>query len=167
MYYNAFIRSYFSYCFLYWLNNDRSGRLKPITKIDHLIARLSYYGGLRADVYINKYRMCDVWKVYKLQSLSLMHDNSNNKVSLPFLPVLINSEVHSHNTHPSRKFLINSQSTLDKHNFIYNSLLIWNACPLSICNLPKRAFLNLFVRALCCNDHGFVFRCYCIDLLLL
>ena len=54
---------------------------KLINEIDHLKARLSYYEGLRADVYSNKYRMCDAWKFYKLESLSLMHDISYNKVS--------------------------------------------------------------------------------------
>ena len=147
MYYNAFIRSCFSYCLLYWLNNDRSGRYKLVNKIDHLIARLSHYEGLSADEYINKYRMCDVWKVYKLQSLSLMHDISNNKVSLPFFPLLTNSEVHSHNTRSSCNFYINSQTTLDRHNFTYTSLLNWNAYLLNICNLPKHAFLKLICKS--------------------
>ena len=137
----------FSYCLPYWFSNDRSDRNKLINKIDHLIARLSYYEGLGADVYINNYRMCDVWKVYKSQSLSLMHDINNNKESLPFFPVLINSEVHSHNTRSVCNFHINSQTTLDKHNFIYNSLLIWSAYPLNIRNLPKRAFLKLIFKS--------------------
>ena len=147
MYFNAFIRSCFSYCLLFWFNNDRSGRYKLINRIDHLIARLSYYEGLSADVYINKYRMCDVWKVYKLPFLSLMHDISSNKVSLPFYPVLINSEVPSHNICSSCNFHINSQTTLDKHNVIHNSLLIWNACSLNIRNLPKCAFLKLICKS--------------------
>ena len=41
LYYNAFIRSCFSYCLLFWLNNDRSSRYKLIEKIDHLIALLA------------------------------------------------------------------------------------------------------------------------------
>ena len=37
LYYNAFIRSLFSYCLIYWINNDRSGRYKLIEKIDSTI----------------------------------------------------------------------------------------------------------------------------------
>ena len=46
LYYNAFIKSCFSYCILYWFNNDRSGRNKLINKVDNLIALLAHCSGL-------------------------------------------------------------------------------------------------------------------------
>ena len=38
LYYNAFIRSFFSYCLIFWINNDRSGRYKLIDKINNILA---------------------------------------------------------------------------------------------------------------------------------
>ena len=37
LYYNAFIRSCFSYCLMFWFHNDRSGKCKLIEKIEHVI----------------------------------------------------------------------------------------------------------------------------------
>jgi hypothetical protein len=41
LYYNAFIRSCFSYGILFWFNNDRSGRWKLIANIDRVINSLA------------------------------------------------------------------------------------------------------------------------------
>ena len=35
MYYNAFILSSFSYCIMFWFNNDRSGRYRLINKVNN------------------------------------------------------------------------------------------------------------------------------------
>ena len=37
LYKNAFIRSCFTYCVIFWFHNDRSGRCKLIEKIEHVI----------------------------------------------------------------------------------------------------------------------------------
>lgn len=37
LYYNAFIRSHFSYCLLFWFPSERFGRYKIIDKVDYLI----------------------------------------------------------------------------------------------------------------------------------
>ena len=41
LYYNAFIRSCFSYCTVFWFNNNRSGKYKLTNKVDNIIHLLA------------------------------------------------------------------------------------------------------------------------------
>ncbi len=72
LYYNAFIRSCFSYCLMFWINNDRSGRHKLFNKVDNLIVKLNTRN--------NGSDLENVWTVHKLQCLSFMHDISSNVI---------------------------------------------------------------------------------------
>ncbi len=139
LYYNAFIKSCFSYCLMFWINNNRSGRHKLINKIDNLIFKL--------DSIINVHdivgsRLYNVWAVYKLQCLSFMYNISNNHITLAFLPLVTNSMIHCHFTRMYTNLHISTISALDRRNFIYNTMLCWNQCPPEIRLLPKPTFLH-------------------------
>ena len=69
-----------------------------------------------------------------------MHDICYNRIQLPFVDVKLNNMVHSHYTRSNSNLHINELSTVDKRNFVYYSMLNWNACPLNIRNLPKCQF---------------------------
>ena len=62
LYYNAFIRSYFSYCVMFWFHNDRSGRCKLIEKIEYVINRLAYNNKQSVHDFIVSSQICDLWK---------------------------------------------------------------------------------------------------------
>ena len=59
----------FSYCFMFWFSNNRSGRYKLIEKIDSLIFLLSQKHNLKFQ---SKYYFMNIWGVYKLEGLCLM-----------------------------------------------------------------------------------------------
>lgn len=139
LYYNAFIKSCFSYCLMFWINNNRSGRHKLINKIDNLILKLNSIINLHA---ITDSCLYNVWAVYKLQCLSFMYNICNNHITLAFLPMATNSMVHCHFTRTHTNLHINSISSLDRRNFIYNAMLCWNQCPIEIRLLPKSTFLH-------------------------
>ena len=65
LYYNAFIKSCFSYCILYWFNKDRSGRNKLINKVDSLIALLAHCSGLNFNDFLVKFQMQNVLSVHR------------------------------------------------------------------------------------------------------
>ena len=142
LYYNAFIRSCFSYCLIYWFNNDRSGRYKLINKIDHLIARLAMYCKMSTNNFVKKYHVLNVFDVHKLQSLLLMYDVCNNTAYLPFVNFVTNNVIHSHNTRSNINLHIEQVSSIDKRNFIYHCMLYWNACPIHVRALPKHKFIQ-------------------------
>jgi hypothetical protein len=141
LYYNAFIRSSFSYCLMFWFHNDRSGRCKLINKIDHLIVKLASICKQPVNEFVAVSRVCDLWKSLNLQMLSFMYDICNNCIVYNFLPCVTNNAVHGHVTRSSTNLHITTVSSLDKHNFIYNCSVAWNKCPLSLRNLPKRKFM--------------------------
>ncbi len=142
LYYNAFIRSCFSYCTLYWFNNPRSGRYKLINKIDNLIAVMADKQKLSVPTFISKYRIFDVWKVYKLQCFVFMFDICNNLVMFPYINLSVNNLVHEHYTRTSINLHVNVISSIDKRNFIYNCILVWNTSPIDTRLLPKYLFLS-------------------------
>jgi hypothetical protein len=74
LYYNAFIRSCFSYGLLFWFNNSRSGRWKLISVIDRLITLLAVKYKLSVHDFVVATGVCDIWKVHKMQSLAFMFD---------------------------------------------------------------------------------------------
>jgi hypothetical protein len=142
MYYNAFIRSCYSYCLLYWFNNSRSGRHYLLNKIDHIIDKLACCAKITTDELIKKYRVFDVWKVHKLQSLSFMYDVCNNLIELPFVNIDRNTEIHSYNTRSNINVHIDCMTAIDKKNFLYYCIINWNACPLSVRLLTKQRFMH-------------------------
>ena len=140
LYYNAFIRSGFSFCLMLWLNNNCSGRFKLIDKIDYLISMLNRrFTNLQN---VDALSIVNVWSVFNYKCLSFMYDLCNNNVSVPFFPLLVNNMVHLHITRSSTNIHINYVSSLDKRNFVYNCTVIWNNCPVHIRLLLRSAFLR-------------------------
>ena len=119
LYYNDFTKSFFSYCILYWFNNDRPGRRKLINKVDNLIALLAHYSGINLNDFLVKFQVQNVLSVHKMQSLLLMYDICQNKVYLPYIHVTTNNTVHGHFTWFNCNLHILQLSTVDKHNFVY------------------------------------------------
>jgi hypothetical protein len=143
LYFNAFIRSCYSFCVMFWINNDRSSRFKLIDKIDRVISILANKHNLSVDAFVNKFKICDVWKVWNLQNLAFMYDLWHNSVTVPFITLDTNNSVHSHLTRASSNLHIELISTIDKHNFIYNAKLDWNHCPVELRNVrPKSKFMS-------------------------
>ena len=94
LYYNAFIKSSFSYATMFWLNNFRSDRYKLITKVDKLISCIR-----------NKYKFsienfCNINTAFKRQCLIFMYDLVKNNLlffisrSLPILKYMITLHYH-------------------------------------------------------------------------
>jgi hypothetical protein len=128
-YYNAFIRSNYSYSLIFLFHNDRSGRYKLIDKIYHVTLKLASNCNLTVLDFVNRFRTCDEWKVVNLQCLLFMCDLWHKQVIIAFISLVPNTAVHSHYTHTSVNLHVSSITTLDKHNFVYNALLAWNECP--------------------------------------
>ncbi len=141
LYYNAFIKSCFSYCILLWFNNSRSGRCKLIVKIEHLIAFLAKHNRLNVHDFTHNFHVYDVLKAYNMQCLSFMHDLVSNSLSLPGFPLTTNSMVHAHNSRVSSNIHIPHVSSLDNRNFIYHSVKVWNASPVEYRDKSKNVFL--------------------------
>ena len=139
LYYNAFILPSFSYCLMYWFNNDRSGRYKLINKIDSLIGFLNKHQGDNDD-FVNKQYTSNVYNVYRKQCLSFMFDICNNTLTILHFPLVKNNFIHLHNTRTSTNLHINTVTTLDQHNFIYNCILFWNSLPFNWSVLTKYQF---------------------------
>jgi hypothetical protein len=117
LYYNAFIRSIYSYGLMFWFHNDRSGRYKLIDKIGHVILKLASNCNLTVLDFVKRFRICDVWKVVNLQCLSFMYDLWHKHVNIAFISLMPNTAVHSHYTRTSVNLHVSSITTLDKHNF--------------------------------------------------
>ena len=115
---NAFIKSCFSYCILYWFNNDRSGCYKLINKVDNLIALFANCSGLNFNDFLVKFQVQNVLSVHKMQSLLLMYDICHNKVYLSYIHVTTNNTAHGHFTRSNCNLHIPQFSMVDKHNCI-------------------------------------------------
>jgi hypothetical protein len=143
MYYNAFVKSCFSYCIMIWFNNVRSGRQKLIDKIDTLIDKLVKLLSVNnSTCHVSTF--CSVMDVYKLQSLSFMYDLCNNIITVPHVSLIHNNMIHRHFTRQSNNLHINSVSSLDCYNFIYHCTVLWNKCPEAIRVLPRK---SLFLKS--------------------
>ena len=68
LYYNAFIRSCFSYCTVFWFNYNRSGKYKLTNKVDDIIHLSAKKFKQAVQEFIHDFQICDVYKVYKLQA---------------------------------------------------------------------------------------------------
>ena len=113
-YYNAFIKSVFSYCLVYWFNNDRAGRYKLREKIDSVICLITKQCKMHINELICKYYVFSVKNEYDLQSLCLMYNVTNDIVSIPFVPLLQNINIHWHNTRSCTNVHINPITALDR-----------------------------------------------------
>jgi hypothetical protein len=142
MYYNAFIKSCFSYGALFWYNNDRSGRCKLDRKIENLISFLAKYSRCNVTDFIRNNHIVTVDKAYKMSCISFMFDLCNNRLpsQLAYFPLVVNNVLHEHNTRTAINIHINSVSAVDRRNFIYHCILLWNNCHIEK-HLSKRAFL--------------------------
>ena len=131
MYYNCFIKSAFSYCIMFWFGNDRSGRYKLIDKIDHVINYFANAFKCDTSQLICDMKICNTLAVYKLQSLSFMYDVMHNVIILPHCNLNLNANVHGHHTRSSVNLHIDSITSMERRNFLYRSLLLWNSCDVS------------------------------------
>ena len=112
MYYNVFILSCFSYCTAVWFNNAHSSKQKLIDKIDKIIFILAIKNKLNSHEFINRMHVYDVWKIFKLQSVSLMYDVSIGHNNFEFICMILNKNIHDHYTRGSAKVHINTVSSL-------------------------------------------------------
>jgi hypothetical protein len=128
LYYNAFIRSCFSYGLLFWFNNNRSGRCKIIANVDRIIKLLAQKHNLSVHDFVFATGICDVWKAHKIQSLMLMYDVISGHATVSCFHFESNSLIHNHFTRAILNIHINHVTTLDKRNFPYYCLLNWNEC---------------------------------------
>jgi hypothetical protein len=58
--------------------------------------------------------------------------------AFPYISLVSNNVVHSHFTRTNVNLHINCITTVDKHNFVYHTLLAWNNCPFEICSLINK-----------------------------
>ena len=72
LYYNAFILPCFSFCTVVWFKYAHSSKQKLIDKIDKIISILDIKKKLKTHEFINSTHVSDVWKIFKLQFVSLM-----------------------------------------------------------------------------------------------
>jgi hypothetical protein len=127
---------------MFWFCNKRSGKYKLINKVDNLILFLAKKFGANVREFVCSNEICNVNDVFKIQTLPFMHDICNNKLHLPFFPIVTNIVIHEHNTRSANNLHVNFVSTVYSRNFVYNSILTWNSCININRTLPKYAFLN-------------------------
>ena len=135
IYYNAFIKSSFSYATMFWLNNSRSGRYKLITKVDKLISYIR-----------NKYKFlienfCNINAVFERQCLIFMYDLVKNNLTIPFFLLTFNSEIHDHFTRSCHNIHIAKKSSSDLRNFIHLCTNFWNNCTIDVKLLHRSQFV--------------------------
>lgn len=119
LYYNAFIKSRFSYCLMFWINNERSGRFRLFDKVNRVISLLAKHSGTNIDKYVATTNICDVMKTSKLQCLSFMYNIMYNLINLPYVNVNYNNMVHQHNTRQSKDIHVDAIFFIDKRNSLY------------------------------------------------
>ena len=123
LYYNAFILPCFSYCTVVWFNNAHSSKQKLIDKIDKIISFLAIKNKLNTHEFINHLHVYDIWKIFKLQSVSLMHDGSIGHNNFEFICMILYKNIQDHYTRGSTKVHIITVSSLDTRNFVYHCIL--------------------------------------------
>ena len=144
LYYNLFIKSSFSYATMFWLNNSRSVRYKLITKVDKLISYIR-----------NKYKFsienfCNINTIFKRQCLIFMYDLVKNNITIPYLLLTSNSEIHDHFTRSCYNIHITKQSSSDLCNFFHHCTNFWNNCTIDVKLLNRPQFV-LYCKHFHCN----------------
>ena len=76
-------------------------------------------------------KICNTLAVYKLQSLSFMYDVMHNVIILLHCNLNLNANVHGHHTRSSVNLHIDRITSMERRNFLYRSLLLWNSCDVS------------------------------------
>ena len=94
LYNNAFILLCFSYCTVVWFDNAHSSKQKLIDKIDKISSILAIKNKLNEHEFINRMRVYDVWKIFKLKSVSLMYDVSIDHNNFKFICMILNKNIH-------------------------------------------------------------------------
>ena len=117
------------YCTVVWFNNAHSSKQKLIDKINKIISILAIKNKLNIHEFIKRMHVYDVWKIFKLQSVSPIHDVSIGHNNFEFICMILNKNIHDHYTRESAKVHINTVSSLDTRNFVYHSILSWNNYP--------------------------------------
>ena len=64
-----------------------------------------------------------------------MYDAWLNRVFYPYIALVANSSLHGYYTRMCISLHISTVYTLNKHNFIYKSTLLWNKCSLKLRSL--------------------------------
>ena len=123
LYYNAFIRSCFSYFTVFWFNNNRSGKYKLTNKVDNIIHLLAKKFKQTVQKFIYDFQICDIYKVYKLQAMSLVYDMWYNRNNFAFLNLISNNSGHSHFTRTNANIHVNPISAISSRNFINHCIL--------------------------------------------
>ena len=98
MYYNTFILPCSSYCTVVWFSSAHSSKQKLINKIDKIISILAIKNKLNTYEFMNRMHVYDVWKIFKLQSVSLMYDVSIGHNNFEFICMILNKNIHDHYT---------------------------------------------------------------------
>ena len=148
LYYNTFIRSCFSYCTVFRFNNNHCGKYKLTSIVDNIIHLLAKKFKQTVQEFIYDFQICDVYKVYKSQAMSLMYDMWDTRNNFAFLNLISNNSVHSHFTRTNANIHVNPISAISSRNFIYHCILTRNDSPFDIRSLPKHACLNQYKKLL-------------------
>ena len=95
IYYNAFICSCFSYCAVFWFNNNCSGKYKLTNKVDNIILVLAKKFKQTLQEFICDIHIYDACKVYKLQAMLHMtlYDIYYNPYNFAFVNLISNNSV--------------------------------------------------------------------------
>ena len=96
---------------------------RVIATVDRVINLIAVKHGLSVHDFVYATGVCDVRKVYKMQSLMLMYDIKTEHSNVSCLRFEPNSFIHNHFTRGNCNIHINPVSSLDKRNFIYYFLL--------------------------------------------
>ena len=115
--------SYHVFRTVVWFNNAHSSKQKLIDKIDKIISFLAIKNKLNTLEFINHLHVYDIWKIFKLQSVSLMHDGSIGHNNFEFICMILYKNIQDHYTRGSTKVHIITVSSLDTRNFVYHCIL--------------------------------------------
>ncbi len=142
LYYNCFIRTTFSYGLIFWFGNDRSGKCRLISKLEHFNNYLCKVLNCDVNHLLFNFRIFGISDIYKMQCLSFMYDVMNNRTLLSNYNVNTNELVHKHFTRGRLNLHIDLITSIDYRNFLYRCTLIWNSVDISSRFKPKKAFIN-------------------------
>jgi hypothetical protein len=93
---------------------------KFVNIIDNLISKLIS----NKACLVNHLHMNNVFAVFKLQCLSFMYDICNHIIHVSFLSTVSNNMIHIHLTRLSANIHVDTVTSLEKRNFIYNCILV-------------------------------------------
>ena len=71
-----------------------------------------------------------------------MYNIWNYLVYMLVFPLITNNAIHNHFTWTNINLHIDNVSNADKYKFLYNSIIIWNECPVELRTLPKLKYMQ-------------------------